>query len=79
MAASDEKQQAGRPESSLVHNQRDMLVEDEPTSIYEIKWRTVLAVIALSLANVCAAIANTVGSPPILCRLSSSQPLRQTQ
>jgi len=46
--------------SSHSNHQADALIEDEPTSIYEISWRTLLAVFALSLANVCAALANTV-------------------
>lgn len=43
----------------------DILVEEEPVVIYEVKWRTVLAVFALSLSNVCAALSNTVSSTPL--------------
>lgn len=42
----------------------DVLIEDEPTTVYEVKWRTVAAIFALSLANCCAALGNTVGSHP---------------
>lgn len=34
--------------------------EDEPTGDYRVGWRTLMAIIALSMANACAAIANTV-------------------
>jgi len=40
----------------------DILVEDEPSTLYEVKWRTLGAIFALSLANVCAALSNTVES-----------------
>jgi hypothetical protein len=65
MSLSDEKQQVSNiEEPRLLENHVDSLVEDEPGSIYEIKWRTVLAVFALSLSNVCAALANTVRRHP---------------
>lgn len=35
--------------------------EDEPASIYQIGWRTMMAVVALSMSNNCAAITNTAG------------------
>jgi len=35
--------------------------EDEPQTPYQLGWRTILAVITLSMGNVCAALANTVG------------------
>lgn len=35
--------------------------EDEPQSPYELGWKTIAALIALSLANCCAALSNTVG------------------
>lgn len=34
--------------------------EDEPTGNYRVGWRTLMAIIALSMANACAAIGNTV-------------------
>lgn len=34
--------------------------EDEPTGDYRVGWRTLMAILALSMANACAAIANTV-------------------
>jgi hypothetical protein len=34
--------------------------EDEPQTPYQLGWRTILALIALSLANCCAALSNTV-------------------
>ncbi|KAJ0116963.1 hypothetical protein J7T55_003377 [Diaporthe amygdali] len=36
--------------------------EDEPTSIYRVGWRTLMAIVALSMANACAAIANTTNT-----------------
>lgn len=41
--------------------------EDEPQTPYQLGWRTILAVLTLSMANVCAALSNTVcrsDSPP---------------
>jgi hypothetical protein len=84
MAISDEKQQSPsyNEASSLAHSHTDVLVEDEPSSIYEVKWRTIFGVVALSLANVCAAIANTVRissyPSPILYK-ADLNPHRQTQ
>jgi hypothetical protein len=37
-----------------------LATEDEPASIYQVEWRTMMAIIALSMSNHCAAIANTV-------------------
>jgi hypothetical protein len=34
--------------------------EDEPQTPYQLGWRTILAVVTLSMANVCAALSNTV-------------------
>lgn len=36
--------------------------EDEPAGGYRVGWRTMMAIVALSMANACAAIANTVCS-----------------
>lgn len=36
--------------------------EDEPETPYQLSWRTILAVLALSMANCCAALTNTVRS-----------------
>ncbi|KAM0815749.1 putative Major facilitator superfamily (MFS) profile domain-containing protein [Seiridium cardinale] len=36
--------------------------EDEPQSPYELGWRTILAVLALAMGNVCAALANTTNT-----------------
>lgn len=36
--------------------------EDEPAGGYRVGWRTLMAIVALSMANACAAIANTVRS-----------------
>jgi hypothetical protein len=64
MAQPDEKSKVDDvTESRPLENRVDTLVEDEPSSIYEIKWRTLLAVFALSWSNVCAALANTVRQP----------------
>lgn len=38
------------------------LVEEEPAGAYQVRWKTLMAVFALSMANCCAAIANTVCS-----------------
>lgn len=41
--------------------------EDEPQTPYQLGWRTIIAVLTLSMANVCAALSNTVCqsvSPP---------------
>ena len=35
-------------------------IEEEPSTFYEVKWRTLLAIFALSLSNTCAALSNTV-------------------
>jgi hypothetical protein len=35
-------------------------LEDEPQTPYQLGWRTILAVITLSMGNVCAALSNTV-------------------
>lgn len=37
--------------------------EDEPQTPYQLGWRTILAVLTLSMANVCAALSNTVCRP----------------
>jgi hypothetical protein len=34
--------------------------EDEPQTPYQLGWRTILAVLTLSMGNVCAALSNTV-------------------
>lgn len=34
--------------------------EDEPQNPYQLGWRTILAVLTLSMGNVCAALSNTV-------------------
>jgi hypothetical protein len=39
--------------------------EDEPQTPYQLGWRTILAVLTLSMANVCAALSNTVCWPII--------------
>lgn len=41
--------------------------EDEPQTPYQLGWRTIAALLALSMANVCAALSNTVSQ--ILLRL----------
>lgn len=40
--------------------------EDEPQTPYQLGWRTILCVITLSLANVCAALSNTVSNLSII-------------
>jgi hypothetical protein len=44
-----------------VHNIAELAAasEDEPQSPYQLSWRTILAVLTLSMANVCAALSNT--------------------
>lgn len=34
--------------------------EDEPQTPYQLSWRTIVALLAISMANVCAALSNTV-------------------
>ncbi|KAH8674117.1 major facilitator superfamily domain-containing protein [Xylariales sp. PMI_506] len=34
-------------------------VEEEPSSVYDVGWKTIMAIVALSMANTCAAISNT--------------------
>lgn len=36
--------------------------EDEPGSVYQLSWKTIIAFTSLSMANSCAALANTVGT-----------------
>ncbi|KAG5812311.1 hypothetical protein H9Q74_004624 [Fusarium xylarioides] len=37
-------------------------VEEEPAGAYQVRWKTLMAVFALSMANCCAAIANTTNT-----------------
>lgn len=39
--------------------------EDEPQTPYQLGWKTILALITLSMGNVCAALSNTVGWPKL--------------
>lgn len=39
--------------------------EDEPSTVYDVRWRTLMAIFALSMSNVCAAISNTVRHLPL--------------
>ncbi|KUL90297.1 hypothetical protein ZTR_01916 [Talaromyces verruculosus] len=39
-----------------------LATEDEPASIYQVGWRTMMAIVALSMSNNCAAIANTTNT-----------------
>lgn len=39
-----------------------LVTEDEPASIYQVGWRTMMAIVALSMSNNCAAITNTVST-----------------
>lgn len=44
------------------HNLQELAeYEIEPQTPYQLGWRTILAVLTLSMGNVCAALANTVG------------------
>lgn len=36
--------------------------EDEPQTPYQLGWRTILALLTLSMGNVCAALSNTVSN-----------------
>ena len=53
--------------------------EDEPQTPYQLGWRTILAVLTLSMANVCAALSNTVSHSPhaIWFIAKSLRPTRQ--
>lgn len=46
------------------HRHHDAVVvqgnEDKPSSVYQLGWKTMLALTALSLANSCAAVSNIV-------------------
>ncbi|KAF4424476.1 drug facilitator PEP5 [Fusarium acutatum] len=56
--------------ASISHNEMPVtpepnvspLVEEEPTGAYQVRWKTLMAVFALSMANCCAAIANTTNT-----------------
>lgn len=56
--------------ASISHNEMPVtsepnvspLTEEEPAGGYQVRWKTLMAVFALSMANCCAAIANTVCS-----------------
>ncbi|KAF5560687.1 drug facilitator PEP5 [Fusarium napiforme] len=56
--------------ASISHNEMPVtpepnvspLVEEEPASAYQVRWKTLMAVFALSMANCCAAIANTTNT-----------------
>ncbi|GAM43429.1 hypothetical protein TCE0_050r18235 [Talaromyces pinophilus] len=39
-----------------------LVTEDEPASIYQVGWRTMMAIVALSMSNNCAAITNTTST-----------------
>lgn len=46
---------------SSAHGLEDVVrSEIEPPTPYQLGWRTILALLALSMGNVCAALANTV-------------------
>jgi hypothetical protein len=51
-------------ESIQRHHDRDVVIvqgnEEEAGSVYQLGWRTIVAVLALSMGNCCAALANTV-------------------
>ncbi|PQE12793.1 hypothetical protein CJF30_00002672 [Rutstroemia sp. NJR-2017a BBW] len=46
------------------HHDRNVVIvqgnEEEPDSVYQLSWKTIVAVLALSMGNCCAALANTV-------------------
>ncbi|KAF5599510.1 drug facilitator PEP5 [Fusarium pseudoanthophilum] len=56
--------------ASISHNEMPVtsepnvspLVEEEPAGAYQVRWKTLMAVFALSMANCCAAIANTTNT-----------------
>lgn len=50
------------PETHNLHHSITALAEneDEPQSPYQLGWRTILALLTLSMGNVCAALSNTV-------------------
>ncbi|KAJ5610199.1 hypothetical protein N7510_006918 [Penicillium lagena] len=45
-----------------LNGQQGLVVEEEPLTTYEIKWRTLMAILALSVSNTCAAISNTTNT-----------------
>lgn len=50
--------------------------EDEPGSVYQLGWKTIIALLSLSMANSCAALANTVWSTQTLVHLTMTNKLR---
>ena len=63
MEISQEAKEGETGVSQLEHTEKDVppvLNEDEPQTPYQLGWRTILAVLTLSMANVCAALSNTV-------------------
>lgn len=51
-----EKQEAEIPLGSAVLAES----EEEPQTPYQLGWKTIIALLALAMANVCAALSNTV-------------------
>ena len=56
----EEKSQITHQEQVPDMGAETLATEDEPASIYQVGWRTMMAIVALSMSNNCAAIANTV-------------------
>jgi hypothetical protein len=60
--------QAENTEDIIEHHQKTHNLQElaayeiEPQTPYQLGWRTILAVLTLSMGNVCAALANTVSS-----------------
>ncbi|KAJ5371380.1 MFS general substrate transporter [Penicillium cataractarum] len=65
MEISQETKEGETGVSQLEHTEQDVppvLNEDEPQTPYQLGWRTILAVLTLSMANVCAALSNTTNT-----------------
>jgi VanZ family protein len=61
-AKPDVSQMEIAPETHNLHHSITALAEneDEPQTPYQLGWRTILALLTLSMGNVCAALSNTV-------------------
>ncbi|KAJ5771540.1 hypothetical protein N7520_002069 [Penicillium odoratum] len=56
------KPETGHEEDVSVVEPIGLLPDDEPNTIYQVRWRTLMAIFALSWSNNCAAISNTTNT-----------------
>ena len=57
-AQSQHEEQAAMEFEGKVTNTLEAAVEEEPSEVYKIGWRSFLAITALALGNCCAALSN---------------------